>query len=221
MLREKPGNVVVLSGRNAGKIERVGAAVEAGLNVLVDKPWILASADLPKLASALDDRRAEEAGRLRHHDRALRSLERAAARAGHGPRGVRRDRPGHARRARRLHRERAPPDEGGVGRAQHPPDLVLRRLAAGRGPQRHRHAPRRPRAVDAVARARRRRQDRRQGARRLSLADDDPGSRLQARHRHRRLPRRAEGRASRTARSSTSATPSSPTRCAACTSRST
>ena len=54
MLREKPGNVVVLSGRNAGKIERVGAAVEAGLNVLVDKPWILASADLPKLASALE-----------------------------------------------------------------------------------------------------------------------------------------------------------------------
>ena len=41
MLREKPGNVVVLSGRNAGKIERVGASVEAGLNVLVDKPWIL------------------------------------------------------------------------------------------------------------------------------------------------------------------------------------
>jgi predicted dehydrogenase len=54
MLREKPGNVVVLSGRNAGKIERVGAAVAAGLNVLVDKPWILASADLPKLATALE-----------------------------------------------------------------------------------------------------------------------------------------------------------------------
>ncbi len=54
MLREKPGNVVVLSGRNAGKIDRVGAAVDAGLNALVDKPWILASADLPKLASALE-----------------------------------------------------------------------------------------------------------------------------------------------------------------------
>ena len=55
MLREKPGNVVVLSGRNAGKIERVGAAVEAGLNVLVDKPWILGSADLPKLTHALEE----------------------------------------------------------------------------------------------------------------------------------------------------------------------
>src|SRR4029077_2028123 len=29
MLREKPGNVVVLSGRNAGKIDRVGASVDA------------------------------------------------------------------------------------------------------------------------------------------------------------------------------------------------
>lgn len=55
MLREKPGNVVVISGRNAGKIERVGASVEAGLNALVDKPWVLGSADLPKLASALDE----------------------------------------------------------------------------------------------------------------------------------------------------------------------
>ena len=54
MLKEKPGNVVVLSGRNAGKIERVGASVDAGLNVLVDKPWILNSADLPKLTAALD-----------------------------------------------------------------------------------------------------------------------------------------------------------------------
>ncbi len=134
-----------------------------------------------------------QAGGLRHHDRALRGLERAAARAGHGCRGVRRDGPGHAGRARRLHRERAPPDEGRLGRAQHPSHLVLRRHAAGRGLQRHRHAPGRPRAVDAVARSRRRRQGRRQGARRLSLADDDPGGRLPPRHRHGRLPRRPEG----------------------------
>ena len=37
MLREKPGNVVVLSGRNARKIDLVGASVEAGLHALVDK----------------------------------------------------------------------------------------------------------------------------------------------------------------------------------------
>ena len=41
MLREKPGNVVVLSGRNRGKIERIAPSVDAGLHVLVDKPWIL------------------------------------------------------------------------------------------------------------------------------------------------------------------------------------
>jgi predicted dehydrogenase len=53
MLRERPGNVVVISGRNNGKIERIGGSVEAGLNVLADKPWILRSADLPALDRAL------------------------------------------------------------------------------------------------------------------------------------------------------------------------
>jgi predicted dehydrogenase len=53
MLREKPGNVVVLSGRNRGKIDRVLAAVEAGLNVLADKPWLIAASDFPKLERAL------------------------------------------------------------------------------------------------------------------------------------------------------------------------
>jgi predicted dehydrogenase len=55
MLREKPGNVVVISGRNNGKIDRIVASVGAGLNTLVDKPWILKSADLPKLEKVLAD----------------------------------------------------------------------------------------------------------------------------------------------------------------------
>jgi predicted dehydrogenase len=54
MLRERPGNVVVLSGRNRGKIDAIVASVEAGLNVLADKPWLIAAADLPKLERALD-----------------------------------------------------------------------------------------------------------------------------------------------------------------------
>src|SRR5262249_17453099 len=33
MLRERPGNVVVISGRNKSKIDAVLASVEAGLNV--------------------------------------------------------------------------------------------------------------------------------------------------------------------------------------------
>jgi predicted dehydrogenase len=54
MLREKPGNVVVLSGRNRGKMGRILASVEAGLNVLADKPWLISAADFPKLEKALD-----------------------------------------------------------------------------------------------------------------------------------------------------------------------
>ena len=53
MLRERPGNLVVLSGRNRGKIDRIVASVRGGLNVLADKPWILKSEDLPKLEAAL------------------------------------------------------------------------------------------------------------------------------------------------------------------------
>ena len=55
MLRERPGNVVVLSGRNRGKIDRIGASIHAGLHVLGDKPWILQFEDFPKLESALAD----------------------------------------------------------------------------------------------------------------------------------------------------------------------
>jgi predicted dehydrogenase len=53
MLRERPGNVVILSGRNQGKIDRIVASVEAGLHVLADKPWILKAADLPKVEQVL------------------------------------------------------------------------------------------------------------------------------------------------------------------------
>src|SRR5436190_1075267 len=53
MLRERPGNLVVLSGRNRGKIDRILASVKGGLSVLADKPWILQSADLPKVEAAL------------------------------------------------------------------------------------------------------------------------------------------------------------------------
>ncbi len=54
MLKERPGNAVVISGRNRGKIDRIKACVEAGLNVLADKPWIITSADLSKLEASLD-----------------------------------------------------------------------------------------------------------------------------------------------------------------------
>jgi predicted dehydrogenase len=51
MLRQQPGNVVVLAGRNHRKIDSMLACVNAGLHVLADKPWIIRSADLPKIQS--------------------------------------------------------------------------------------------------------------------------------------------------------------------------
>jgi predicted dehydrogenase len=52
--REKPGNVVVLAGFNHSKIDFIQAAVEEGMHVLADKPWVLVPADLPKLERVLD-----------------------------------------------------------------------------------------------------------------------------------------------------------------------
>jgi predicted dehydrogenase len=53
MLRERPGNVAVLSGRNRGKIDRIVRSLQAGIHVLADKPWILTSSDLPAMDRAL------------------------------------------------------------------------------------------------------------------------------------------------------------------------
>ncbi len=47
--REQPGNTVVLSGRNKPKIDLMRLAVENGLHVVADKPWIIDHADFPKL----------------------------------------------------------------------------------------------------------------------------------------------------------------------------
>src|SRR5260370_3001960 len=49
MLRDRPGNIVVFAGRNRGKIDRILASLEAGLNVLIDKPLLIPSKAIPKL----------------------------------------------------------------------------------------------------------------------------------------------------------------------------
>jgi predicted dehydrogenase len=54
MLEEPPGNVVVLSGRNAKKIDYILAALRGGQNVLADKPWIVEPENLPALEMALN-----------------------------------------------------------------------------------------------------------------------------------------------------------------------
>jgi predicted dehydrogenase len=54
MLADRRGNVVVLSGNNREKMDRIEASVRAGLNVLADKPWIIEPEAFPKLHAALD-----------------------------------------------------------------------------------------------------------------------------------------------------------------------
>jgi predicted dehydrogenase len=53
LLRERAGEIVVFTGKNRGKIDRIVSALEAGLHVLADKPWIITSSDMPKLDRAL------------------------------------------------------------------------------------------------------------------------------------------------------------------------
>jgi hypothetical protein len=54
MCLERPGTVAIFSGRNRGKVRRILAAVEAGLNVLADKPLIVDRQELPVLEAALN-----------------------------------------------------------------------------------------------------------------------------------------------------------------------
>jgi predicted dehydrogenase len=52
MLADKPGNVVVLSGNNRKKAEYISKSINAGLNVLADKPMIISYDDFPRLEAA-------------------------------------------------------------------------------------------------------------------------------------------------------------------------
>jgi predicted dehydrogenase len=62
MLAAKDGNVVVLSGNNKKKAEYITKSVNAGLNVLADKPMIIEPEDFDALKAAF--RSAEEKGLL-------------------------------------------------------------------------------------------------------------------------------------------------------------
>ena len=53
LLMEKPGDVVIISGRNNEKIDRILACVDDGLNVLGDKPWVITPEKFPLLEKAL------------------------------------------------------------------------------------------------------------------------------------------------------------------------
>ena len=54
MIAEKKGNVVVLAGNNEKKTEYILKALEAGFNVLADKPMAITAADFELLKKAFD-----------------------------------------------------------------------------------------------------------------------------------------------------------------------
>jgi predicted dehydrogenase len=62
MLSDKAGNVVVLAGNNRKKAEYISRSINAGLNVLADKPMIINAEDFPLLQAAFAT--AEEKGTL-------------------------------------------------------------------------------------------------------------------------------------------------------------
>lgn len=52
MLKEKAGNVVVISGNNLRKTEYIARSIDAGFNVLADKPMVITPSELPRLRKA-------------------------------------------------------------------------------------------------------------------------------------------------------------------------
>ena len=54
MIAEKPGNVMVVAGKNSKKIDYILAAVKAGLNVYADKPLVINPDGFEKLKEAFE-----------------------------------------------------------------------------------------------------------------------------------------------------------------------
>ena len=54
MINDKPGNIMVVSGNNAKKTEYIKKTVEAGINVLADKPMVISSDDFQMLIEAFE-----------------------------------------------------------------------------------------------------------------------------------------------------------------------
>ncbi len=55
MIADKPGNVMVVAGKNSKKIDYILEAVKAGLNVYADKPLVINKEGFEKLKEACDE----------------------------------------------------------------------------------------------------------------------------------------------------------------------
>jgi len=54
MIKDKPGNIMLVAGNNAKKTEYIKRAVEAGINVLADKPMVINSQDFDMLKETFE-----------------------------------------------------------------------------------------------------------------------------------------------------------------------
>ena len=74
LLVERPGDVVVLAGKNGGKARVMRRLHASGLHVLADKPWLVEPADLAEIRASLagGPDRARDDDRPARHDRAAR-----------------------------------------------------------------------------------------------------------------------------------------------------
>ena len=183
MLHDKPGNVVIMTGRNRPKIDRIQASVGAGMNVLADKPWIIASADMPKLQLVLDQ--AEKSGVVaydimteRYEITSILQRDLVNNSAIFGKLVVR-----HRCRACYSGEEHSSSDEAGGRRAHPAASLVLRCRRIWRRPGGCRYARRRPCPMDGIPGSEARLQVRRANAGRRHWPTNIPKVRFSAGHR--------------------------------------
>jgi predicted dehydrogenase len=54
MIQDKPGNIMVVSGNNAKKTEYIKKTIEAGINILADKPMVITNDDFELLLEAFE-----------------------------------------------------------------------------------------------------------------------------------------------------------------------
>ncbi len=59
MLKDKTGNVVVIAGNNEKKTEYIKASIDAGLNVLADKPMVINTSDFELLKQSFNSARVK------------------------------------------------------------------------------------------------------------------------------------------------------------------
>ena len=131
MIADRAGNVVVIAGNNARKTEYIVRSIDAGLNVLADKPMVRTPDDLVKLRQAF--RTAEQKHVLLYdimteRNEVTTALQRELS---HGARAVRHAREGDDEGAGDHEGERPQLLEDRRRLAAQAAAVVLRRAAAG------------------------------------------------------------------------------------------